>query len=51
MQGSVYIFDASSGIELKIINDPNTTADQFGNAVAISNKYAIIGARSIKNFW
>lgn len=48
LQGSVYIFNASSGIELKIIDDPNTTADQFGNAVAISNKYAIIGARNIK---
>jgi hypothetical protein len=46
--GKAYIFDVTTGALLRTINDPNaygtSAADQFGNAVAISGDYAIVGA-------
>ena len=46
--GSVYIFSTSTGGLLHTLTNPNAygtvVSDQFGQAVAISNNYAIVGA-------
>lgn len=45
--GSAYLFDASTGALLQTFNNPTPAAgDWFGNAVAISSIYVVVGA-----FW
>jgi outer membrane protein assembly factor BamB len=42
--GSAYLFDASSGALLQTFNNPSPAAqDQFGQSVAISGEYVLIG--------
>jgi phospholipase/lecithinase/hemolysin len=47
--GKAYIFDPSTGNLLHTLDNPNefgtSDNDRFGDAVAISNNYAIVGAR------
>jgi hypothetical protein len=47
--GKAYIFNVSTGALLHTLDNPNaystSTTDNFGNSVAISGNYAIIGAR------
>ena len=43
--GSAYIFDVTTGTQLhKLTASDGAASDQFGNSVAISSNYAIIGA-------
>ena len=47
--GAAYIFDVTTGALLYTLENPNaygtTAGDYFGNSVAISGNYAIVGAR------
>lgn len=45
-RGAAYLFDLSTGIELaKWTASDGEDNDQFGNAVAIDGRYAVVGAR------
>ena len=48
--GKSYVFDITTGVMVYTVNNPNTfttsSADQFGNSVAISGSYAVVGART-----
>ena len=44
--GSVYIFDATTGAQIhKLLPSDGAASDYFGNSVAISGNYAIVGAK------
>jgi regulation of enolase protein 1 (concanavalin A-like superfamily) len=51
--GKAYIYNATTGTLLYTLNNPNpydtSTNDQFGNSVAISGNYAIVGTRYEKD--
>ncbi len=46
--GVVYIFNPATGALLNTLDNPNaygtSAADRFGNSIAISDSYAVIGA-------
>lgn len=46
--GNAYVFDVTTGLLVYTLNNPSTfgpSGDEFGNAVAISDTYVVVGAQ------